>query len=463
MSAVDDLSELVERVAAAERAALASKWKQRPDVEALSRKVRRSIDEQRDLERRSTKAAALTGRRARLREAFLDGDLDGDLDAPTTPANAAGMLSVPDEWSEGNARDRSAGSAAGPEPARVSHADAGRVEADAVAAVTVARLALQEAHLAVLNARLARIDAGEAEPEAAAVDGHIPLRGRNAVSRHGPALAHGLRGEIGYILKRKPRSVVKSLAISLAMGLLYLGFLRVFDWDTKQRLLPYLGLWVISVVMGGAVCLNAMSFDAMRVRAALDSGARLWHLLVIKNLALASLVAPLGFLLSGLLAWRAGDLGAFFKACALMICFIVLWLGVGNVLSVLLPIRDEPIKNRRQSGTLKQFIIAFTVSYLIGYLVNLMLIWRVFAAQELASRLGGVAIPAILVVLSSVAMWFLLTIFAVVLSQQPKIRRALMREIADYNSNAEARAFAEQSARAPAMTPGSAGTSDRVD
>jgi hypothetical protein len=266
------------------------------------------------------------------------------------------------------------------------------------------------------------------------------------VSRHGPALAHGLRGEIGYILTRKPRSVVKSLAISVAMGLLYLGFIRVFEWDKDQKWLPYLGLFVISVVMGGAVCLNAMSFDAMRVRAALDSGARLWHLLVIKNLALASLVAPLGFLLSGVLAWRAGDLGAFFKACALTICFIVLWLGVGNVLSVLLPIRDEPIRNRKQSGSLKQFLIAFTVAYLIGYLVNLMLIWRVFAAQELASRLGEVVIPAILVVLSSVAMWFLMTIFAVALSQQPKIRRALMREIADYNSNAEARAFASGAA-----------------
>jgi hypothetical protein len=53
----------------------------------------------------------------------------------------------------------------------------------------------------------------------------------------------------------------------------------------------------------------------MRVRAALDSGARLWHLLVVKNLALTVLIAPLGFLLSALFAWRAGDVSAFFKAC----------------------------------------------------------------------------------------------------------------------------------------------------
>jgi len=452
MSAVDDLTELVECVGAAERAALASKWKQRSDVEALRRQVQRTLDEQRNLERRSTAAATLTGRGARLRAAFLDGDVD-DREGPARERDAA---SAPDPGSEGaecaspvvlaaastgSAASRAAGAAEVAEAGQVSHPEAARLESDAVEAVMVARLAVQEAHLAVLDARIARIDAGDAEPEAAAVDGLTPLHGQNAVSRHGPALARGLRGEIEYILTRKPRSVVKSLAVSVALGLLYLGFIRVFEWDKNQKWLPYLGLWVISVVLGGAVCLNAMSFDAMRVRAALDGGARLWHLLVIKNLALVCLVAPLGFLLSGLLAWRSGDVGAFFNACALTVCFIVLWLGVGNVLSVLLPIRDEPIRSRRRSGTLKQFVIAFTVSYLIGYLVNFMLVWRVFAARELASRLDEVVMPAILVVLSSVAMWLLLTIFAVALSQQPKIRRALMREIADYNSNAEGRAF----------------------
>jgi pimeloyl-ACP methyl ester carboxylesterase len=50
---------------------------------------------------------------------------------------------------------------------------------------------------------------------------------------------------------------------------------------------------------------------AMRVRAALDGGVRLWHLLVVKNLALTCLVAPVGFVLSGLLARRAGDAVAF--------------------------------------------------------------------------------------------------------------------------------------------------------
>ena len=46
-------------------------------------------------------------------------------------------------------------------------------------------------------------------------------------------------------------------------------------------------------------------------------------------------------------------------------------------------------------------------------------------------------------------MWILLTIVAVALSQQPKIRRGLMKELADFQANAEARALAQEKDQAP--------------
>ena len=437
MAAIDDLTELVERAAAAEKSALASKWKDEPDVQSLIRRARTAAEEQRQAVRLDTDPDRLSPRWAGLRQNYLD--------LGAQPALPGQELSAQERPDDGDADGVGDGATR-----RLSHQAAAQAELDAVAAVGVARMALTDAALVVLQARLARIQAGEDQPDSAAIDGHAPLHGHNAVSRHGPALAHGLTGEIKYVLTRRPRNTIKALAIALALGLLYLGYIRVFQWDRNQKWLPYLGLWVISFVMGGSVCINAMSFDAMRVRAALDSGARLWHLLVIKNLALLCIVSPLGFLLSALLAWRAGDLEAFFKACALVICFILLWLGVGNVLSIWLPTRDEPIRQRRQSGSLKQFLIAFAVAYLIGYLVNFMLIWRVFAAQALTERLGTAIIPGILIVLSCISMWVLLTVFAVALAQQPKVRRTLQKEIADYQANAEARAFAAEQAAAAA-------------
>ena len=442
MAAIDDLTELVERAAVVEKTALSSKWKEESDVQGLIRKTGKAAEEQRQAVRLDTDPQRLSPRWARLQQNYLD------LEAlPALPGQEP-------------ATQESPGSAEGYGDAaarRLSRQAAAQAELDAVAAVGVARMALTEAAQAVLQARLARIQAGEDEPDAAAVDGHVPLHGRNPVSRHGPALAHGVTGEIRYVLTRKPRNTVRSLGIALGLGLLYLGYLRVFKWDQNQQWLPYLGLWVISFVMGGAVCINSMSFDAMRVRAALDTGARLWHLMVIKNLALLCIVAPIGFLLSALLAWRAGDLGALFKACALVICFILLWLGVGNVLSIWLPTRDEPIRRRRQSGSLKQFLIAFVASFLIGYLVNFMLVWRVLAARALTERLGEAFIPGVLIVLSCISMWVLLTVFAVALAQQPKVRRTLQKEIADYQDNAEARALAaEQAAEAGTTAPAAA-------
>ena len=437
MAAIDDLTELVERAAVVEKTALSSKWKEESDVQGLIRRTRKAAEEQRQEVSLDTDPHRLSPRWASLQQNYLDLGAQ-----PALPGQEPSAEESPDNAvADGFGKEVGDGVAR-----RLSHQAAAQAELDAVAAVGIARMALTDAAQAVLQARLARIQAGEDQPDAAAVDGHVPLHGRNPVSRHGPALAHGVSGEIKYVLTRKPRTTVRSLGIAVGLGLLYLGYLRVFKWDQNQQWLPYLGLWVISFVMGGAVCINAMSFDAMRVRAALDTGARLWHLLVIKNLALLCIVAPIGFLLSALLAWRAGDLGALFKACALVLCFILLWLGVGNVLSIWLPTRDEPIRKRRESGSLKQFLIALAASFAIGYLVNFMLVWRVLAARALTERLGEAYIPGLLIVLSCISMWILLTVFAVALAQQPKVRRTLQKEIADYQANAEASAFAAEQA-----------------
>ena len=172
MAAVDDLTELVERAAAAERAALAAKRKDRADVEATIRRVRKAAEEQRAAVRLDQNPDRLSPRWAQLRQNYLDLGAQ----PPVT----------------------------GEDDTTVTHAAAARAEADAVAAVGVARIALTDAALAVLQARLARIEAGEDAADAAAIDGHVPLAGRNPVSRHGPALAGGLAGEIRYIIARSP-------------------------------------------------------------------------------------------------------------------------------------------------------------------------------------------------------------------------------------------------------------------
>jgi hypothetical protein len=71
MAAVDDLTELVERAAAAEKTVLTSKWKDEPDVQALIGKTRKAAEEQRQEVGLDTDPDRLSPRWAGLRQNYL--------------------------------------------------------------------------------------------------------------------------------------------------------------------------------------------------------------------------------------------------------------------------------------------------------------------------------------------------------------------------------------------------------
>ncbi|HET9647529.1 MAG TPA: hypothetical protein VFP34_04775 [Microlunatus sp.] len=162
------------------------------------------------------------------------------------------------------------------------------------------------------------------------------------------------------MLRTKTRSILVKLGISLGLGLGYLGLIRLYQWDEKSELAPFLTLYALSGVIGGVVCTNAWSWDATRVREALTSGRRLWYVMLSKNLTMFVLVGAVGVLLSGLLAWRAGSYGSsLVKALGQLVTMMLLWLVVGNVLSVVAPLRVEPLGARFKDGTLKPFLLSF--------------------------------------------------------------------------------------------------------
>src|SRR3954465_10616684 len=128
MAAVDDLTELVERAAAAEKSALASKWKDEADVQALISRTRRTAEEQRQAVRLDTDPDRLSPRWAGLRQNYLD--------PRAQPALPGQQPSTQDRPGDGDIGD--AGKTAS---RRLSHQAAARAELDAVAAVGVARMA----------------------------------------------------------------------------------------------------------------------------------------------------------------------------------------------------------------------------------------------------------------------------------------------------------------------------------
>ena len=116
MAGVDDLTELVERAAAAERTALASKWKDEADVQALIRRVRKTAEEQRQAIDLDTDHGRLSPRWAGLRRNYLD--------LGAQPALPGQEPSSQESADDGNNA-----------PRQLSHQGAAQAERDAVAAV----------------------------------------------------------------------------------------------------------------------------------------------------------------------------------------------------------------------------------------------------------------------------------------------------------------------------------------
>ena len=244
-------------------------------------------------------------------------------------------------------------------------------------AVGLARAAVAEAVLAVAATR---------RVASATFAAPARIAGSGQFGRHARSLAGSVAGEVRHLLADKPRSILVRIVITLAIALSLVSFNHVTGltrYDDAGRLTLYL----FSAVVGSVICTNALCFEAERVRAMLQSGDRLWRILVSKNLAMAALVTLAGLPVIGLLS-VTGDVSPVAMVDQL-VTMVFIWLGVGNVLSVVAPLRHEPVTARFSDGTWKLFLLSFAVSYGVGLTVNLMIYWRLWAKQKASAELDG--------------------------------------------------------------------------
>ena len=291
-------------------------------------------------------------------------------------------------------------------------------EAAAIASVGRARVAVAEAVLAVEQAR-------RGSTAASLGPGHS-LRAAAAVVA---SIGRGIVEEVRHIAADKPRSILLRVVITVAIALSLVAAFHVVGM--KRYDLSGLALYLFSAVVGSVICTNSLCFEAERIRTALARGQRVWRILAQKNLAMLVLITTAGLPIVAALTWVADA-----NPVALidqLVTMVFIWLGVGNVLSVIYPLRHEPMTARLNDGTWLPFLFAFALSYSVGLTVNLTIYWRLWARQAANAHIAGGEWAAFAMVLASAILsWMLLTVFAVACSQQPAIRRKLSREMITY-------------------------------
>ncbi|BBZ38508.1 hypothetical protein [Mycobacterium conspicuum] len=228
-----------------------------------------------------------------------------------------------------------------------------------------------------LHAALRAAPAQRAAAEAAAIDFHQGLW---------PAL----RAEIRWAFT-PPRIWLTGVVANFVLAVGWLAFQRMTAAHVQHRVpshYHHAGAfhhnqidWVIlisayfaSFVLADVTTTNVLGADHHRVAKGLSQGAPFWRVLLLKNLTLLVIVGvPTLAVAVALTLWKQtpADLGDTIPNVAVP---VVSWLGVGNVISVLLPVGSEPLMqrwhDRRDWRRTATWILALTLPYALYYVAD---------------------------------------------------------------------------------------------
>lgn len=170
-----------------------------------------------------------------------------------------------------------------------------------------------------------------------------------------------------------PRSWLAGVAANLVLALVWLLIQplhphRHHDW------VILIGTYLSSFILADVTTTNLLGVDHVRVTKALSEGVPLWRVLVVKNLALIVIIG-IPMLIAAMAMTLSLESPPRTLATVLTVSVpIVSWLGIGNLVSVLLPVAEEPLTHRWEQrrdirGTLR-WITVLALPYALYYVAD---------------------------------------------------------------------------------------------
>lgn len=143
---------------------------------------------------------------------------------------------------------------------------------------------------------------------------------------------------------------------------------RHHDWAVL------VGIYFSSWVLADVTTTNLLGLDHYRVRQALANGVPFWRILLIKNLALLTIVGVPTLATAMVLTLWLQTPGRLAVTIPTVAVPIVSWLGVGNLISVLHPVGVEPLLRRWRQRHDRQrtagWLLALTLPYALYYVAD---------------------------------------------------------------------------------------------
>lgn len=168
------------------------------------------------------------------------------------------------------------------------------------------------------------------------------------------------RGRKGWLL---------GMVFNLVVAVVVTGYQRYDPHVSGDIRIANIGIVVVLYVLAGTLATNQLGSDAERVINSVERGDRVSRILALKNVSLALLLIPVALLVSVIVRilvdrWRLLAHTAMFDIGAVFI-----WLGLGNLVSVMLPYRPIALRARLKArSTWRRWGLRQAVPYALYYL-----------------------------------------------------------------------------------------------
>ena len=170
----------------------------------------------------------------------------------------------------------------------------------------------------------------------AVVDGLLP--------GYETSLARKVLGEVRWAFT-PPLTWLGGIGANLVLSLLYLVFVPLTGQPHRDWAI-LVGSYFAVFVLADVTTTNVLGADALRVRVSLLRGISLLRILVVKNLALLVIVGVPTLLATAIITVNS-EAGYRLMVTLPGVAFPILtWLGVGNIVSVVLPVAALPWRER---------------------------------------------------------------------------------------------------------------------
>jgi hypothetical protein len=193
-----------------------------------------------------------------------------------------------------------------------------------------------------------------------------------ATTAAGRPLTGGVLTEVRWAFGR-PRPWLEGLAVNLVFSIIYLA------WDPLHG--RHRAAWVILVgsyfatfVLADVTTTNILGTDRIRVRRSLAAGVGVFRVILAKNAVLLIVVGVPTLLATAILTVVSNESPRLALTLVGVALPIMTWLGVGNLVSVLLPVAYAPWRLRwrlrYRRGWTARWLVHLAIPYALLYVVD---------------------------------------------------------------------------------------------